>query len=107
MYPTRNEHVFWMSERLDANERPDARVPASYQFDNEGMFIAEVGDGNCFYRSISRHLFGDPRYHHFVRNAAVGYLAADPAYIEEVVNGDEGWHTVESSATSQPARILG
>jgi len=34
--------------------------------------------------------------HHYVRNAAVEYLAADPVYIQGIVNGDEGQHTVES-----------
>ena len=36
------------------------------------------GEGDCFFRAVSRQLYGDPNHHLLIRQAGVQYLSNNP-----------------------------
>ena len=48
------------------------------------------GDGDCFFKAVSRQLYSSPNYHQNVRKAGIDYLCTHPEqFIESVV--DKSW----------------
>ena len=57
-----------------------------------GLRPVDVGDGgNCFFRPVSRQLYGDPSHHLLIRKADVQYLGNNPERFVES-NTENSWN---------------
>lgn len=45
------------------------------------------GDGDCFFKAVSHHLYNSPNYHQNVRKAGINYLCTHPEQFIESVTG--------------------
>lgn len=47
------------------------------------------GDGNCFFRSLSKEVFGTERFHKWIRNQIVDYMKQRPTLFSLFIDGTE------------------
>ncbi|GAB1598621.1 OTU domain-containing protein 3-like [Argonauta hians] len=48
-----------------------------------------VGDGNCFFRSLSKEVFGSEKFHRWIRIRVVEYMNQRPALFSLFLDGNE------------------
>jgi hypothetical protein len=72
---------------VDKVSSPDRLRPLQCDEIAPHVRMRVLGDGNCLFRAISRHVTGTESNHYAVRKATVNYLRRNPVLIEYVLAG--------------------
>ena len=57
-----------------------------------------IGDGNCFFRAISKELFGEQRFHYELRQTIVGFIKHNSTLFAPLLLGEH--NTIEAHCES-------
>ena len=72
--------IFYQPPNSNPPSRPSLPAPDQPQPPSSWNIVDEVGDGACLLRTIARKVFGDPEYHHQVRQQIVSHIHANQDY---------------------------
>ena len=72
---------------VDKVSSPDRLCPLQCDAIAPHVRMRVLGDGNCLFRAISRHVTGTESNHYAVYKATVNYLRRNPVLIEYVFAG--------------------
>ena len=78
-------------DRMDTDDKPTCT--------SRWKMVKITGDGNCFYRCISYHIYGNEEHHKEIRNRVIDHLELEKGKYQCYIDGNVYSHIQEQRCT--------